>query len=504
MASASRLEGPRLSNMAARAALFLLGLRVLGSSAQVSVIAPHSLAERFRTQGGRIIGSTATFGAPFYGDSVLGRLVYGKSKDKKHCTGDDYDVDISDPTEVDASAGGSAEALPINIVLVDRGSCSFVKKVEIAASKGAHAVLIVNNNANEDLRHIIVADDGYGDNIHIPSILISKEDGDILKQEVNKGNNDVLVELNWDIPTDDVVTVDLWMSSASRESLKFLREFSPLREKLNEVVRFVPHMYVFSLDSKDPKVYSEICMSDDGKLCAEDPDASGTVTGKDVLLEDVRQLCIHDHYKVAQKARPTLGQGKKMMPVMYAKQYWDYVEKVADRCPIESLDERGRELPADKRFGKACSEKLMKQVGIDAAIISECVEKNQIRMLEEQKDFQAWSPRALRINGWRYSGVLDPDLVVRAICAGFIHEPWECDKIIRPRNPFSEYHGAPTAPPGVRWSTFLSVLIVLVSITAVGALLYKRHLKKDVRTVLREEVMLEVQAQMGEYSKLGH
>ena len=34
---------------------------------------------------------------------------------------------------------------------------------------------------------------------------------------------------------------------------------------------------------------------------------------------------------------------------------------------------------------------------------------------------QAWSPRAIRINGWRYSGMLEADLVARAVCSGFIH-----------------------------------------------------------------------------------
>ena len=33
----------------------------------------------------------------------------------------------------------------------------------------------------------------------------------------------VVVELAWDLPTDHVVTMDMWMSSASIESNKFLK-----------------------------------------------------------------------------------------------------------------------------------------------------------------------------------------------------------------------------------------------------------------------------------------
>lgn len=34
----------------------------------------------------------------------------------------------------------------------------------------------------------------------------------------------VVVEMAWDIPTDKVVTMDMWMSSASMASNKFLKD----------------------------------------------------------------------------------------------------------------------------------------------------------------------------------------------------------------------------------------------------------------------------------------
>lgn len=48
----------------------------------------------------------------------------------------------------------------------------------------------------------------------------------------------------------------------------------------------------------------------------------------------------------------------------------------------------------------------------------ECYAQTRLDKLAKQREDTAWSPRALRINGWRYSGTLDPDLVTRAICAG--------------------------------------------------------------------------------------
>jgi len=57
------------------------------------VMTPDWLVRDFTASMGRIEGSTATFGAPFYGDRVLGRLVYGESRlNHSHCVAEDYDV----------------------------------------------------------------------------------------------------------------------------------------------------------------------------------------------------------------------------------------------------------------------------------------------------------------------------------------------------------------------------------------------------------------------------
>jgi len=42
--------------------------------------------------------------------------------------------------------------------------------------------LIINNEANVDPRRILMEDDGNGRNLTIPAVLISKENGDIIKQ----------------------------------------------------------------------------------------------------------------------------------------------------------------------------------------------------------------------------------------------------------------------------------------------------------------------------------
>jgi len=341
------------------------------------------------------------------------------------------------------------------------------------------------------MANIIVADDGFGNKIHIPSVLISKYDGRKLIQAVRR--TQVVVELAWDLPTNHVVNTDLWMSSASQESLKFLKEFASKRRTLNEVVIFQPHYAVFGMDGSDPQIYNQLCSDDSGQFCAEDPDGAGPVTGKEVLAENVRQLCIHMVHKVARTSSQNLRLGATGV-VEFAAKYWDYIERLMESCPLDAPH------PQD-RFGLDCSTKLMKQVGIDIERVEACVRVNSTAYLKNEREHPAWSPRALRINGWRYSGILDADLVTRAICSGFINQPSECKDLIKPRDPFVPYFDQSKAN-GV---SFFQMLLWLFGVTLAifaGLLLYKRYLKKEMRTTLREEVMLEVQAQMGQYTKM--
>jgi hypothetical protein len=46
--------------------------------------------------------------------------------------------------------------------------------------------LVVDNNPDETADHIIMSDDGTGGNLFIPSMLISKSDGDIIKKYIKE------------------------------------------------------------------------------------------------------------------------------------------------------------------------------------------------------------------------------------------------------------------------------------------------------------------------------
>lgn len=472
-----------------RAALWLCAYCRFACS-QVRIVAPEWLRGKFRHAHGHVPASTATFGAPFYGDEVVGRLYWGESEQgHDHCTEDDYSI----PTENEGEL--------INIVLVRRGRCSFVTKVKVAQSKGAHAVIIVDKldspYTSATIDQVIMADDGFaGDDLHIPSVLISKEDGAELISAAERG--EVVVELSWMVPSSDVVELDVWMSSGSMESMNFLKSFADKRRSLNTVVKFRPHYHVFSIPSGDPAIFQELCLDDTGEICAEDPDAAGEITGREVLIEDVRQLCIHDKtrsYSVSPDGMTNFQQGvSHSQAITFTEPFWKYVERLPDVCPLNSPRPHSR-------FGTECADRLMRSVlsSADVEEVEECMERSKEKRLKSELANVAWSSNAVRINGWRYRGLLDADLVTRAICSSFATKPPECEKLLTKRDPFAKYTGERQS---VSVFSLIGGLACVVCFVCLAFLVYRRSMAIALHNSVREEVMLEVQAQLSEYKRL--
>ena len=68
----------------------------------------------------------------------------------------------------------NVEKMATKIVITKRGNCSFVTKVRNAERAGASLLVVVDNNL-EDVKNVIMGDDGTGTGIRIPSMLIGKE-----------------------------------------------------------------------------------------------------------------------------------------------------------------------------------------------------------------------------------------------------------------------------------------------------------------------------------------
>ncbi|CAJ1374764.1 unnamed protein product [Effrenium voratum] len=434
--------------------------------AQLQVVAPKALARQFEATHGMVYGTTATFGTPDYSQRVLGQLLWAESKGKDYCEPGDYSLPDSRPPK----GSEVAKEMLKKVLLVRRGRCTFVTKVRIAEEKGAHAVVVVDKETStktsEDIQRTVMADDGWGDSVKIPSILLSKFDGQKLIDAARQGT--VMVELAWDIPRGKVVMMEFWLSSGSREARRFLERFKTCALSLGHHLQFAPHYDIFSLDEGED---DSLCVaSGSERFCAKSPE-DGEVSGEEVVNEDVRQLCIWN----------TTSRREREDGASYSSLYWQYVADFNQRCGMQARD-------VARRFGEKCSLAVMGDLGIDASRVQGCVEKYRLPLLREQLQSRA-SHLGLQLNGWRYSGPLDPESVLKAVCGGFTTPPAECLEMQE------DLHVA----GGVPFPDLMAGLALLASVLIAVFFFYKRHVTSSVRRVLREEVMLEVQSQMADY-----
>jgi hypothetical protein len=271
---------------------------------------------------GDISHSEANFGIPSFAASITGRLVYQWDK----------------PMGCD---GFNRLKGDVTILLVDRGSCSFVQKVRAAEEASANAVIVVNN---DDGKNIAMADDGSGTSVNIPSVFISKAEGDKLKEAMDPihHNGTVMVKLTWDIPSpDNHVEWELWTSSNDDNSVEFKHQFQLPATRLGLNHTFTPHFLTIDGDWFDCTTKTgqrpphdwrcgKQC-TNSGRYCAEDPekDLGSGINGKDVVMENVRQICLW-------RAVNTTGQEGI---------WWDYVEAFQHNCST-----------TDATFNQGCSE----------------------------------------------------------------------------------------------------------------------------------------------------
>jgi hypothetical protein len=379
--------------------------------AQITVLKPEGLLHRLPDTTGHVIGTTAIFGAPYYGQTLRGALTYGKSSGKQYCSSDDYSIDFD---------GAARSRGLLNIVVIKRGGCSFAQKVEIAQdSKGADAVIIVDSDNSEytpnDMKDLVIVDDGMGRKIDIPSIFISKQAGnELIAWLETDGSEPILMELDWDIPADKIVTLDMWISSAAGQDLgPFVEDFADIRQSLGWNLYFNPHYHVYAL--QDQQAMPDNCWDDSRRYCADDPDGAGPVTGYQVLFEDVRQLCILENTLIDDSSGNT--------ETRFSVKYWMYVREFLNSCPVfaSSKPDWPEHMSRIDQFGKACGDEQMRKflTNTEMQAVTKCIAETAEKKLERSKSEVAWSPRAVRVNGWRFSGPTNADVISRAICSAF-------------------------------------------------------------------------------------
>lgn len=86
-----------------------------------------------------------------------------------------------------------------------------------------------------------------------------------------------------------------FITSIDPHSYDFLTQFYPFAKKLNEKIKFQPYFieyYCVECKKLNFTVNNDQCISG-GRYCQYDPDNKGPLLGRDIVMEDLRQICIH-------------------------------------------------------------------------------------------------------------------------------------------------------------------------------------------------------------------
>ena len=112
-----------------------------------------------------------------------------------------------------------------------------------------------------------MGDDGTGIGIRIPSMLIGKTDGQILKDFAKEKQGATLsAEFTVKI-SDEKVNVEFWYSSNNKLALDFLKEFDKYAHQLEGYMDFTPRFVTWACPNCESTFIGEECLSE-GKYCA--------------------------------------------------------------------------------------------------------------------------------------------------------------------------------------------------------------------------------------------
>ncbi len=406
--------------------LFLILLLELSNivHCNIHIISPKELAQKFTN--GIIIGSLGKFGSIPYGVNIDGVLSYYPQslENNKSFNACEWPEDYS---------FNSNDIYSIPIVMADRGDCSFVKKVLNIESKGGHVAIVVDST-DEDVTNIVMAEDGHGSLVTIPSLLISKKDGNILKKFM-KENKDkpINLEIDFEIEKGSNSELNLYMSSNQEEVYTIMKSFKEYFYLLNseEGITLTPHYItnkdpLYSLDSLTKKEKEDIfkeCYGE-GKYCVTgfiNNSVSIDVNSSLIIEENLIQKCIYLE-----------GKSSKNSSIWY-----DYMLLFYDNCYNSN------------NFTKEWGQDVMDNLNVNKGNILKCVESSFIypsnitdeskkdnrkkvenTILNKDNDLRAtyyvkYIP-SLLINGKVFYGNWTKENLFEAICSSIVNKPESC------------------------------------------------------------------------------
>ena len=353
------------------------------------------------------------------------------------------------------------------ILLIKRGGCSFTTKVRNAQNIGASMVFIADKS--ENIHSIIMADDGTGNDIVIPSAMISYEDGNTIIKYMNENKNElIIVDANFGVVEDENkndiknVTFEFFFSSSEVRAYEFLRNVSEYLSDFGEQIIFIPHYVTHRSPFYDKSNTNPIenCVSF-GKYCYFPKETTVEKDGRNIVIEDVRQKCMYN-----------LSVNKNKI-----SNYFKYMNSFYENC---------LNVEDNKRINEECSQIALVNAGFTQDYLNNCVKEsffsnkyNLAEMIENdnsllandysiQNDYILTTFPAVSINKKRIKGAIKESVVISKICEEVEKKPNFC------------WNNEIVSKKGMSFSSIFFIICFFILINVIIFILCRNYIQKRV------------------------
>ena len=388
-----------------------------------SIITPIEVSEEIEkinnSKDSEIPYRIGKFGDIPFGKTVLAMIFIEEQNDGSNywCN---YDTTKA-PVELTTYASIYKEYLPM--ILVDQGQCSYSRKALNVQLRGGLSMLIVDDDNDLDNNDKYNVLDLRGNSIQIPSLIIPRNYGDIIKnyiraqkikRESQKGSmpEPIIISVRFSAYNPDgTVEMDLFMSSDDVNAIHFFKEFENYKDLLGEKLKFVPVYKYHNFPSYTASNYIDMVQTapcfakKEMHFCATNNTDLRIYNPRLVLLENLRQSCIFINY------------GMDL--------YWKYMIEFGELC----ID---LEKPL---FNEECSAMALYHVGVDPknlTRIKACMQDLVDFNSKVDDDYELYNYRKVyeypmvTLNGIKFKGMWLPRPIFNSICTSFIKDEEIC------------------------------------------------------------------------------
>lgn len=421
---------------------------------------PKALRDLFPS--GVIKTGTSNFGRIQYGHKMEGYLLFDTVNETATYGCDKF----TRYAEMNPEVGRSP------FVLVREGHCTFATKIRNIEEAGGHVGIVVSDANDNDLD---MFDDGRGRDIAIPSIRISRDDGEKLisyyKSNMNKEKGDIKkirIEIIFELEKQkNFVDYGVWYRPDDPSVYIFLKEFYKYQEALGDIAKLDIHFITYTDYSYSEDSQKEIknCLGS-GFYCMIPGTMINVSDGAIIIDEMIRQKCVFNY--AYQEGNNKLW-------------YWRYMKNFHELClekgnmDTECANEVLYDLDLSKVINQCYKDSFIGSDSQKSDIGFNRRLKNSI--LDEEikirnKLFINNLP-TLTINNKIYSGAIRPQYIFESLCASLIKKPKVCFDL-------SSFNNDLKAEEGYSISGLFFILLLIIVGNIIIFMLCKRVIKNKI------------------------